>query len=164
MKRSLTKLAKTLAAAGIDRGIIALATGKAPHAIFAYRCEAVADPKADVGDSAPPGPPFTTLWECGDTITGYWKRARKIEFVEFDIEAPKEQVVIGHSAQALLGWTFFWLVEDEDWDDREATLARLREAAQAVGFAHLDDVLRVQREHGRDRHARDKYLAFVRSL
>jgi hypothetical protein len=135
--RNLTELAKKLESLGIDAAIVALATGAAPHAAFCYRCEAVDDPKVENGGEPPRGPPFTTLWECCDSVTGFWIRDGGIEFIEFDIEHP----------------------EDADWDDAEAALARLREAARVVGFVHLDEVLRIQ-EAG----STEQYLAFARSL
>jgi hypothetical protein len=159
MNRNLVDFAKELRALGIDDAIVALATAAVPHVAFEYRCQAVDDPKVDNGGEPPPGPPFTTLWECNDTVTGFWRRDGGIEFIEFDIEAPEDYHLISRSTQGLFAWTFFWLVEDEDWDDAEAALGRLREAALAVGFVHLDDVLRIQ-EAG----SSEQYLAFARSL
>jgi hypothetical protein len=141
--------------ARLDPVVRALAEGRPPHPAFCFRCNATPRPKVEQGGAPPAGPPFVTLWECGDEVTGVREREGRLEFLQFDIERPEGCEVVGYSSRALLAHLFFDLVADEDWRDESKSMSRLREAAATVGFDRLDEVLAVQKTG--DREARRRY-------
>lgn len=68
----------------------------------------------------------------------------------FDLEDPDTVELIARSEQGLLFWLFSHLIEDDDWRSEAAAEAKLREAAEAVGFRHFDEVNRFQQTLGTD--------------
>jgi hypothetical protein len=91
---------------------------------------------------------FVPLWECTESIVGCRPTQDRLEFLEVDVEDPGAATAIAQSEQGLLFWLFSYLIEDQQWDDVEATKRELKAAAQSVGFRYFDEVNAFQREFG----------------
>lgn len=141
-----------LRAMGISESVLQLAGGPHPSDLFFFRCQ---EPRGE----APPG--LVPLWECGDWITA----ARPgPEFVGYSLEDPQSLWPFATSEQGLLADLFSDLVEDEDWDDEEESLREIREAAEAVGFRHLEDLLSFQESHGNNLDYAEELARYTRGL
>jgi hypothetical protein len=88
------------------------------------------------------------LWECEDSVIGCRETDVGLEFVNFDVEDPSRLIPIARSEQGLLFWLLSWLIEDQDWQDEQATEMRLRDGAAAVGFRYFDEVNEFQQQFG----------------
>jgi hypothetical protein len=87
------------------------------------------------------------LWSYNADITAVWLRAGEREFVTLCHDDPTA-VVLARTDQGLLARLFVTLIEREDWEDREASLRRLRKAAAVAGFGSLDHLVEWHDRHG----------------
>ena len=121
---------------GLSPGLHALATRRWPHRAFEFRCEE-AYRYYSVSDQLWPKD-FIALWEWLKRSTGVAQTPHGLEFLVWDLESDNPPVLLARSEQGLFYWRFSYLIEDEDWDDEEAGMARLRDAAASVSFRHFD--------------------------
>jgi hypothetical protein len=92
----------------------------------------------------PVGPPLVPLWDCNDSVLGVWERPDGPEFIEFSIEADEEYTTLARTEQGFWATQFDFFYECEIPDDE------LREAAAAVWFRFLDQLM-AAREEAADR-------------
>jgi hypothetical protein len=147
--------------AQLDPAVRDLAEGRVPHPAFRDRCGATDRPKVEHGGEQPPGPPFLTLWEFGDQVTGVREKGGKLEFLTFDIEDPLAYTVVAHTSRGLLAHVFFELASDQDWRDEAKARGELHSAAAAVSFREVDEVIRIYRSRG---WKPDEFLPYTRAL
>jgi hypothetical protein len=79
------------------------------------------------------------LWDCSDTVVGVWEMPEGLEFIEFSIEADGF-TPLARSEQGFWASCFNFLYECDE------PVARLQEAATAVGFRFLDRLLATRQE------------------
>ncbi len=150
---------------GVGSPIVRLATGEIQDPIFAYWCQTGFQYHNDqVGDTE-----IVPLWQYGLDVTGCRLVDDRLEFVEYcveDLEAgvPDAMVVVGYSDQGLLARLFFHLIENENCSNANESERRnrLQQAADLVGFVHLDEAIQ---EHARClSESKFNYHEFSRSL
>ncbi len=112
--------------------------------LFSFRCS---DPTGYT-DGATTDGALTFLWSCCDSIFAYRSDESGKEFVEFDNETPDDITVISTSEKGLLYHLFTYLIEDQDWENEEDSMRKLREGADRLGFDLLADALDFQSENG----------------
>jgi len=119
---------------GASEPLIRLASGECVHSTFRNSC---LGPPYYVyhGAVVPDGPPLIPLWDHDDTVVGVWERADGPEFVEFNIEADGEVWSLAGTEQGFWATRFDFLYESEVPDEQ------LREAAAAVGFRFVDQLV-----------------------
>jgi hypothetical protein len=103
------------------------------------------------------------LWSYNADITAVWLRAGQREFVKLCHDDPAP-VVLARTDQGLLARLFVRLIEREDWEDRKASLRRLRKAAALAGFASLNRVVEWHDRHGASSDFKERLDQLVRSL
>jgi hypothetical protein len=123
---------------GISEPVIRLSCGENLHDLFSIGCEG---PPRRVYHQAevPDGPPFIPFWEFADSVTGLWVAADgRLEFIQFDVEAPDEFRVLAHTEQGFLAAVLLWQYQNGDdeleWDD-------FWEPAEAIGFRYLAELV-----------------------
>lgn len=136
--------------AGLSEPVVDLAMGRHPHDLFFFRCQ---EPP-DLEGALP-------LWQCEGWVTAFHGG----EFVGMDPKDPEARQVIARTEQGLLANLFSDLVEDEDWEEEEEeAMAALREAAEEVGFQHLDDLLAFQERHAEDEDYAETLAEWTRRI
>jgi hypothetical protein len=103
------------------------------------------------------------LWSYNADITAVWLRAGQLEFVTLCHDDPTP-VTLARTDQGLLARLFVRLIEREDWEDRRASLRRLRKAAAVAGFGSLDRVVKWHDRHGASSDFKERLDQMVHSL
>lgn len=126
----------TLRRLGISEPVIGLSCGENIHDLFSISCEG---PPWYVYHSAevPGGPPFVPLWEFAEGVTGVWVRDGRLEFIEFDVEAPEEFWVLARSEQGFLASLLLWHYQNRD----DLEWADFKQPAEAIGFRYLAELV-----------------------
>jgi len=151
-----------LKALGLPESILRLATEPHNDDMFFFRCGEVQDPQAL---SFPEGRAAEPLWQFEWWVTAARSRDGQLEYLGFDATDPAVWQVLATSEQGLLANLFSDLVEDEDWDEEEEEALRgLREAAEQVGFTHLEELLAFQAAHADDEDYAETLAQWTRTV
>ena len=109
--------------------VLRLSDGDLPHPIFEFSCQQ----PYKFWDEMPGD--YFPIWETGTLQTGLIL-GEPLKFIQLTVEDPDDFHVISESEQGLLADLFIDLVEDDNGQEE------LQEAAEAVGFRYLEDVLK----------------------
>jgi hypothetical protein len=151
-----------LRALGLPDSVVWLATELHSDDMFFFRCGELQAPEAL---TFPEGLAAEPLWQFEWWVTAVRLKEGRLEYLGFDANDPEVWQVLAYTEQGLLANLFSDLVEDEDWDEEEEEALRgLREAAEQVGFQHLDALLAFQREHAEDEDYADTLAEWTRTL
>ena len=147
---------------GLSEPVTWLATGDHGEDMFFFRC---GEPQDPASLRFPEGLPAEALWQCDTWVTAVRRREGRLEYLGFDSTDPEAWQVVALTDQGLMANLFSDLVEDEDWEEEEEeALAGLREAAEKVGFEHLDALLAFQTEHAEDEDYAEVLAEWTRTL
>lgn len=126
----------TLRRLGISEPVVRLSCGEKIHDLFGISCDG---PPWEVYHNAevPDGPPLVPLWEFAEGVTGLWEKAGRLEFIEFDVEAPDEFWVLARSEQGFLASLLLWHYQNRD----DLEWADFKEPAEAIGFRYLPELV-----------------------
>lgn len=118
----------------LSEPVLKLASGQCIHTAFEYCCESLYE--IYHGGEGPTGLTIAPLWQHGDSVTAVDLTTQgQVRFLEFSIEGPDEYWVLATTEQGMLGQLFISLLERAYEPDE---LEEVRQAAQVVGFKHLD--------------------------
>ncbi len=158
---------RALESLNLSAPVIALCSGEEvhPHPSFWYRCQA---PHSIYhGGTGPDLGLILPFWECTTTVTaalmGDAGHAGPT-FIEFSLEYPDEYIAFAVSEQGLLAYLFWYLIEDQDWHDKQKCTRVLTEAATAVGFRHLQKMLEFQQMHGDKSNYSELLAQYTRNI
>jgi hypothetical protein len=138
---------------GLSESLIEFAIGEPAEPLFESDCERwlLQQPFEYLSDV--PGPPVTPLWHVTTFVVGCRKQAKRLEFVEVQMEevfggGPEPVKVIATSEQGLWAWLFrkqlesaFTGVNRKTAKRKTEKVEQLREAAKRVGFLHFEEAL-----------------------
>lgn len=136
---------EAMARLGLSDALIRLSEGELIHPAFAQHCQAPPRHCYD-GFEVPDGPEFVPIWDEDDQAFGVREAAGGLEFLSYWTDDGLESI-IARTEQGFLAYLFNEIYDTTHEDD-EDDLAMLREAAQAIGFRFLDDVIRYREEVG----------------
>ena len=147
---------------GLPEPVIRLALDDHSEDMFFFRCQEP-PPAGDL--RFPEGLPAEALWQCEGWVTAARKREGRLEYLGLDAADPEAWQVIAYTEEGLLANVFSDLIEDEDWEgEEEEALAGLRDAAEAAGFQHLDELLAFQEEHADDEDYAEVLAEWTKTL
>jgi len=99
------------------------------------------------------------LWESGGTLTAIRIAGNSPEFIQFGFEDPNSVEVLAYSAQGVLAYLLYFLLESADDDEVHG----IQQLSEEVGYRHFRELAALHCEYSA-RPGYDWLLEFSRSL